>query len=93
MGPRLTSVSLDCWLQQGSAASSSHILACPDSSSGITLSTPLIQGEYLSAVLNPLQDYGKVWPIFRLVLPTLGHDAVAGRAEQETLMNSRSCGM
>lgn len=48
---------------------------------------------YLSAVLNPLQDYGEVWPVLRLVLPTLGHDAVAGRAEQEMFVNGRSCGM
>lgn len=38
---------------------------------------------YLSAVLNPLQDYGKVWPVFWLVLPALGHNAVSERAEQE----------
>lgn len=57
------------------------------------LSSEANEHGYLSAVLNPLQDYGKVWPVFRLVLPTLGHNAVAGRAEQEMFMNSRSRGM
>lgn len=34
---------------------------------------------YLGAVFNPLQNYGKVGPVFRLVLPALGHYPVSKR--------------
>ena len=34
--------------------------------------------KYLSAVVDPLQDGGEVGPVFRAVLPALGHDPVAG---------------
>lgn len=43
----------------------------------------LINGEnvrsYLGAVFDPLQNYGKVGPVFRLMLPALGHYPVTGR--------------
>lgn len=69
------------------------LIACsaPQKEPSPPLSVETNEHWYLSAVLNPLQDYGKIWPVFRLVLPTLGHNAVTGRAEWETLINSRSC--
>lgn len=44
---------------------------------------------YLSAVFNPLQYYGKVWPVFRLVLPALGHYTISTTAAGERIMKSR----
>lgn len=41
--------------------------------------------DYLSAVVDPLQDGGEVGPVFRAVLPTLGHDPVAAGWEGKLL--------
>lgn len=44
---------------------------------------------YLSAVFNPLQYYGKIWSIFRLVLPALGHDTIPTRTARQKMRSGR----
>ena len=41
-----------------------------------------VKQAYLSAVLDSLQDAGEVGSVIRIVLPTLGHDAVAVARER-----------
>lgn len=43
---------------------------------------------YLGAVFDPLQNYGKVGPVFRLMLPALGHYPVSKR-RVNTLIKTR----
>lgn len=45
--------------------------------------------QYLGAVFNPLKYYGKVWSVFRLVLPALGHYSVPETEARNQMVNAR----